>query len=924
MASFKVPCPSCEAEVLIKNPNLIGTKVECPKCKYRFKVEEPTAKAGDKKGGTKEKKALAPPAKGKNKKLVPILVGVVAVVVLVVGVVAFAGGGKKKGSSGPGPGASSKGSGGSGEGTENAEPKPPEPVGPTVAPVPLSKANTTHLLHGDAVAVYRFNVDRIADTPAYATLADSAVRGLFRDAMGFETGDVETYIHCVAGAAREPFGVIRLKNPTKPADLAAALARAKLGKLDPKPTPVNNKRYSLYAVASNPFVGAVSQALAMRSLFGEVYDRVPTAVPAAAAAKPTGVCVYDTQHILIGDHALLKQFLESLDADGYPPFKTVMAPQAPKDAPAPKDGMPPATPAPAPAPAPAPTGGDKPFTGTDTYRTVENPLKLALDVMEADRTATPLLVYAEKFDRAEYDPKQMKKEYQALSEALTPITTRTVFLSGNVVVFNERQLVANLRILLQKKEDAQEIAKNQLGPGLAITAELLKLLLGLPVEFRDYTNGGLQSLPNTGPGGTGTPAGPGTGFPMGPAGSGFPMGPPGPRPGRGEGSEGPGVPMPGTPMQPGTGDPNTAPPPVVSHIDLGMTDQTLVIAVDLTWNDTAYRTVVAPRLISLTNQIKGKMAVFASEFSWHALAAAGPKASVTPKPGSSDPPMYPRGAASRAANADRFGLEYPPTSRVSLFAELLPHLGRGELYQQLKPGAAWHDKENLPAPGRDRAGAWVPELLVPDYPQSAWRAVLPPADNYVLGATNYVAVAGRGVNVARELPDAPGFPKTKVGITGYGWGSKPSEVTDGLSNTVYLMQTPPGLQQPWIAGGGATVRGLDETDPMGAFKYPQRGRTKPGSYALMADGSVRFVPFDIDPKVLLAMATRAGGDNDALADLDKVAPKMAPPEPKKEDEPAPAPKAEPKKDEPKKEPEAKKDDPKTDPEPKKDATPEKK
>ena len=42
-----------------------------------------------------------------------------------------------------------------------------------------------------------------------------------------------------------------------------------------------------------------------------------------------------------------------------------------------------------------------------------------------------------------------------------------------------------------------------------------------------------------------------------------------------------------------------------------------------------------------------------------------------------------------------------------------------------------------------------------------------------------------------------------MGLTGYDWGSKPEEVTDGLSNTIYLMQTPPGLQQPWIAGGGA-------------------------------------------------------------------------------------------------------------------------
>ena len=43
MPSFKVPCPSCETQVLIKSEKQIGTKTECPKCKYRFKVEAPGA-----------------------------------------------------------------------------------------------------------------------------------------------------------------------------------------------------------------------------------------------------------------------------------------------------------------------------------------------------------------------------------------------------------------------------------------------------------------------------------------------------------------------------------------------------------------------------------------------------------------------------------------------------------------------------------------------------------------------------------------------------------------------------------------------------------------------------------------------------------------------------------------------------------------
>ena len=42
--SFKQQCPSCEAQVSIKDGSLIGKKVDCPKCKYRFVVEDPVAK----------------------------------------------------------------------------------------------------------------------------------------------------------------------------------------------------------------------------------------------------------------------------------------------------------------------------------------------------------------------------------------------------------------------------------------------------------------------------------------------------------------------------------------------------------------------------------------------------------------------------------------------------------------------------------------------------------------------------------------------------------------------------------------------------------------------------------------------------------------------------------------------------------------
>ena len=321
-----------------------------------------------------------------------------------------------------------------------------------------------------------------------------------------------------------------------------------------------------------------------------------------------------------------------------------------------------------------------------------------------------------------------------------------------------------------------------------------------------------------------------------------------------------------------------------------MVDNQLLIAIDLSWTDSIYRTAVAPRLVSIANQIKGKMAVYAADFSWHAVAIAGPNALKANG-------AFPRGTFERPkTDPNRLGLDYPPVQRVSLFADLLPFMGHGPLAARVNKNYAWYDERNLPA-----GGAWVPELLVPYYPQSAWRANSPYAPDHVLGATNYVAVAGVGLDIARVNPADPAF-KTKVGITGYGWGSKPEEITDGMSNTIYLIQTPPGLQQPWIAGGGATVRGFDESDPMTGYRYAHPGRDKQGTYALMADGSVRYVPADIDPKVLNAMATRAGAE--ALADIDTAAPNIGPvkpavkpmkpevkkePEPKKDAEPAPPP-----------------------------------
>src|SRR5581483_7721786 len=155
---FKQQCPSCEAMVPVRDRKLIGRKIDCPKCKYRFVVEDPEAEAEEaeeapdkKKGknGVAAKSKKGKPGKGKGdegkpkKKAAPgskrtlylgLGLGVVALIVLgLVGFLMFGGSrdsGKKGPSKGAGPAAvqdKDKDRGG-----EKDKPGPAAPSGVTV------------------------------------------------------------------------------------------------------------------------------------------------------------------------------------------------------------------------------------------------------------------------------------------------------------------------------------------------------------------------------------------------------------------------------------------------------------------------------------------------------------------------------------------------------------------------------------------------------------------------------------------------------------------------------------------------------------------------------------------------------------------------------------------------------------------------
>jgi hypothetical protein len=129
--------------------------------------------------------------------------------------------------------------------------------------------------------------------------------------------------------------------------------------------------------------------------------------------------------------------------------------------------------------------------------------------------------------------------------------------------------------------------------------------------------------------------------------------------------------------------------------------------------------------------------------------------------------------------------------------------------------------------------------------------------------TSYVAIAGLGI-------DAAYYPLTdrRCGVVGYNRKTRFVDISDGTSTTMMVAETvvDDGV---WIAGGPATIRGLDQANPPYLGQFGQfYGFHKAGGFwnpkqltnLTMADASVRAVPIDFSPATFEALATIAGGE----------------------------------------------------------------
>ena len=584
-------------------------------------------------------------------------------------------------------------------------------------------------------------------------------------------------------------------------------------------------------------------------------------------------------------------------------------------------------------PAAGPPKPKKLITSNPYFLSISKDLKKALNTLEDEEKDMPVAVYVTKVSSDQVNLQDIQallakpemllalgvlKDFKVMGLSITRMTEKRGSFAGYIEYANsdaaknsvDQQFVPVLTMLVAarmpeklKPVDVRNLddTSNQNGPGGFPGGP------GAPPGGPGYGNPGYggsgQTAPSSGGGRPGGPSGPGgssgRGASLPPGMSGARSGDenaqvprpggPGPTPG-GQGYPGGGQGRPGGPgggqgYPGGEGAGPSGQPTLPEGNTIGYSRDGAIVTLsgEFNWKDDVFATAVVPPFDRLGVQVRGKMGMHSGEGGVFAIAAktvngkpAGglvAEAMSKDKDGQLPPGALPRDARNddRRLPGSNQGLPYQPEQRVSFLAELTRFMdNKGGLHRKIDPNQAWYQKPNL-----DLAEAWIPELLVPGYPQSAWRATSDLiADGRTVGATNFVGVAGVGLDAARLNPKNPEDAK-KVGMTGYDWGSKADDVTDGLSNTMYLIQVPPTYQRPWMAGGGATLMGVNDkgNDPARPFmvKKPDGSR---GTMVLMGDGSVRYVKEGTDPAVFRAMATRAGGEK--IADFDKVVPPTTP------------------------------------------------
>jgi hypothetical protein len=849
--SFKIPCPSCEAGVLVKDESLVGKKIDCPKCKYRFVVEAPngkdkgtaTRKAAPPAGKTKPD-VKAPPAKTKpgakvpkeepadeedrpkkglasNKKML-LLAGAGVLVLLIGGFLVlnkFVFGKKPEIRKPPNivnqqppkvPDSTTDPS------TANEDPETvkkkkdqtPKPS-PRPQPVALSPAGPglTSLLPAQAQHVTHVFVRETLDLAPL--LASAAYRSgpfadeIFKEKLGFPLKSVDDLIRAESYRDSWTFTVVHLTEGVNVEDL-----KGRLG-LEPAPgSPANGRDF--FQVTKN---AAWLEQLGRMS--------VGTQAPPTTSKekeRPLFLRIHDPQTLVFADAAPMTEYLGRTappSEDSYATLKnTAMKAMLDK-----MEKLPPDSP--------------------------DRVLVSSVTDLESARMPSPSGRVQWRF-RPLWDVAYALTDYAQRLKLLGTVLLRRGKEPVTYRYQNEIECVNDTDLRTIEKDLREKVAPD--------VSRFLELLLGLKVAVAD-SEGNDQATSPMNPAATNPPPPP---PPIGrPPPGGRQVGPPG---GRRPGGRPPA--MGGRP--PVVQNPN--PPPManapkepvkvndgVTHIVVAGNDKSVVFTLHVVLDDKSLPNLVRMADLMMLG-LRGQLEVASGLGHRNSLARAVKK--LGEQPGGFPPGLLPRKDASWTAR--------DPEQRISWMAGLLPYLGQETLYNQyIKKDASWKDRANWMA-----AGTIIPEFLDPSYPEWARRAAYPGVP-FPLAGTHYVGIGGVGRGAAEYSADNP-----LAGVFGYDRATSLEEIRKnrGLAHTAVMVQVPydgPAGITPWMAGGGSTIRGVPETDSVKPF-VSTKLNGKSGTYLLMADGSVRFVGADVKDEVFKAFCTIKGPAD--VANLDREAP----------------------------------------------------
>jgi prepilin-type N-terminal cleavage/methylation domain-containing protein/prepilin-type processing-associated H-X9-DG protein len=200
----------------------------------------------------------------------------------------------------------------------------------------------------------------------------------------------------------------------------------------------------------------------------------------------------------------------------------------------------------------------------------------------------------------------------------------------------------------------------------------------------------------------------------------------------------------------------------------------------------------------------------------------------------SDSPYTPNANKKRFPTGCFGSPELNPNERLSWMVELLPYIEEEKLYQQFNLETAFAGNQTL-AQNMIKIYRCDPSNLTP--------------------ITHYVALSGIGLDAASQPANTPGN-----GFMGYDRITALDSIKDGTSNTIALMETRSNLGS-WAQGGPSSLRAFDPAD------LPIQGKDRPfgghegGMNVALADGSIRFIRDKVDPQILAAAITIAGGES---------------------------------------------------------------